>query len=59
VTFSRLDTTSQTASTATVEFADVARHSTKTDRCSGSFGLVYSGGRWLLSDAQSIVCEPS
>ena len=59
ITFSKLETTDQTASSATVDFADVARHSTYTDSCSGSFGLVASGGSWLLDDAISIACDRS
>jgi serine/threonine-protein kinase len=59
VTFTRLDTTSQTGDSATVEFEDLADHGTYTDHCSGSFGLVRSGGSWLLDDLQSVTCDPS
>ncbi len=45
VDFTRLETTSQTGITAQVDFADVAATAAYTDHCSGSFGLVSSGGQ--------------
>jgi serine/threonine-protein kinase len=59
VTFTKLETTEQTATSATVDFTDLADHGTYVDHCAGSFGLVASGGSWLLDDLISITCTQS
>ncbi len=48
IDFPELTVASQTANSATVQFRSVARHTTKTDRCHGTIGVVKGGSGWLV-----------
>ena len=48
ITFPTLRVTSQTGTSATVEFSSVAKHPDRTDHCSGQASLVKQGSNWLL-----------
>jgi hypothetical protein len=54
--FTRLETTSKTASGATVSFADQAVHETFTDNCTGTANLVPGGPNGWLLDHIAVNC---
>ena len=55
--FSQLNTTSKTATAATVAFADTAVHDTYTDNCTGTANLVPGGPSGWLVDHISVNCN--
>jgi serine/threonine-protein kinase len=57
IRFPTLETTSQTATAASVRFSSVATHTNRTDHCRGTATLVHSGGRWRL-DHIGVNCAP-
>jgi serine/threonine-protein kinase len=57
IEFPKLEVTEETGDTATVAFNSVARHTSYTDRCTGSVGLVREGDTWMLDQLQGISCE--
>jgi serine/threonine-protein kinase len=57
ISFPTLETTSQTATAASVRFSSIATHTNRTDHCSGTASLVKGGGRWLL-DHIGVNCAP-
>jgi serine/threonine protein kinase len=59
IEFPRITATSQSSSTASVSFSTVARHTSFTDRCTGSMSLIASGGGWLIDQAHDISCDRS
>jgi hypothetical protein len=40
-----------------VQFSSIARHTNRTDHCSGTARLVASGGHWLV-DHIGVNCAP-
>ena len=48
IAFPTLRVTSQTGTSATVEFSSVAKHPDRTDHCNGQASLVKQGSSWLL-----------
>jgi hypothetical protein len=57
IRFTRVTTTSKTASAATVSFADVAEHETFTDDCTGTASLVPGGPTGWLLDRIGVQCQ--
>jgi serine/threonine protein kinase len=57
IRFPTLETTSQTATAASVRFTSVATHTNRTDHCRGTATLVEGGGQWLL-DHIGVSCPP-
>lgn len=55
--FTQLNTTSKTATAATVAFADTAVHDTFTDNCTGTANLVSGGTSGWLLDHISVNCK--
>ena len=48
IAFPTMRVTSQTGTTATVEFSSVAKHPDRTDHCTGQASLVKQGSSWLV-----------
>jgi serine/threonine protein kinase len=59
IDFPSAQVTNQSASTATVSFSSIARHTSKTDRCTGSAQLVKSGQNWLVDQLEGVNCTHS
>jgi serine/threonine-protein kinase len=57
IEFTSLETVSETADSAEVEFATVATHSDRTERCTGTATAVASGGEWLVDAIDGVSCE--
>src|SRR5204862_3399265 len=56
IRFTRLTTTSKTATAATVAFEDDAQHATYTDHCTGTASLVPGGPQGWLLDRIQVSC---
>lgn len=56
ISFRRLEVSDQKADTATVALSTVAKHTNRTDRCSGTARTVKSDGRWLV-DGLNVSCS--
>jgi serine/threonine-protein kinase len=57
IRFPTLETTSETATAASVRFSSIATHTNRIDHCSGTASLVKGGGRWLV-DHIGVNCAP-
>jgi hypothetical protein len=57
IEFPKLEVTEETGDTATVAFNSIARHTSYTDRCTGSVGLVRQGDTWMLNQLQGVSCQ--
>jgi predicted Ser/Thr protein kinase len=57
IEFTSLDTTSRSGDTAQLEFATVATHTDRTERCTGTAIAIASGGRWLVDSIDGVSCE--
>jgi hypothetical protein len=55
IDFPQLKVTEQSGNTATVQFQSIARHTTKTDRCHGTMGVVKGESGWLV-DRLGVTC---
>ena len=56
IEFPELTVESQTGSTATIRLRTVARHTDRTDRCSGTAQAASSGGKWIV-ERLSVDCQ--
>jgi hypothetical protein len=56
IDFPQLEVTDQTPSSATVRFRSIARHTTKTDRCSGTIDVVKGSSGWLVDQLHVAGC---
>jgi hypothetical protein len=57
IEFTSLDTTSKSGDSAQIEFATVATHTDRTERCTGTAIAIASGGRWLVDSIDGVSCE--
>jgi predicted Ser/Thr protein kinase len=57
IEFTSLDTTSKSGDSAQLEFATVATHTDRTERCTGTAIAIASGGRWLVDSIDGVSCD--
>jgi serine/threonine-protein kinase len=57
ISFDSLRTTSQTGEAATVAFSTVAKHTDRTEYCSGSADLVSAGASWHIDHIGDVQCK--
>jgi eukaryotic-like serine/threonine-protein kinase len=57
IEFTSLDTTSKSGDSAQLEFATVATHTDRTERCTGTAIAIASGGAWLVDSIDGVSCE--
>jgi eukaryotic-like serine/threonine-protein kinase len=57
IEFTSLETVSETADSAQLEFATVATHTDRTENCTGTATAVASGGEWLVDSIDGVSCE--
>jgi eukaryotic-like serine/threonine-protein kinase len=57
IEFTSLETVSETADSAQLEFATVATHTDRTESCTGTATAVASGGEWLVDSIDGVSCE--
>jgi hypothetical protein len=56
IDFPQLTVTSQSGNAATVTFKSIARHTTKTDHCSGTISVVRGANGWLVDQLHVAGC---
>ena len=57
IEFTSLETVSETADSAQLEFATEATHSDRVENCTGTATAVASGGEWLVDSIDGVSCE--
>ena len=57
IEFTSLDTTSKSGESAQLEFATVATHTDRTERCTGTAIAIASGGGWLVDSIDGVSCD--
>jgi len=58
ISFPRLEVTERSRDTATLEIRSIARHTDRTDRCSGTLSAVRASGGWRV-DPAGLTCRSS
>jgi serine/threonine-protein kinase len=48
ISFPKLEVASESGDRASIQFSSVAKHTNRTDRCSGRASMVRTGGQWLV-----------
>ena len=57
IEFTSLDTTWKSGDSAQLEFATLATHTDRTERCTGTAIAIGSGGGWLVDSIDGVSCE--